>query len=169
MRLEFAVLLTAVAVSSFAAAQDYPKLQPGLWEMTHSSNRASSHPSTTTMCLDATVQKEMVDIGAGAMKGMCSKHDFRLSGGRGTGDYVCDMGNSKMHSKLVMVMNGDTGYRTEIHATYDPPFMGVAQVDTVVTARRLGPCKPGQRPGDMTTANGHTVNIRDVLKGNGGK
>lgn len=169
MRIAFAVLLTALAVPSFAAAQDFPKLKPGLWEMTRSTDHAGDHPDTTTMCLDATVQKEMFDMGAGAMKGMCSKHDFRLSGGRGTGDFVCDMGGSKMHSKSVMLMNGDTGYRTQIHTTYDPPFMGMTQIDTVVTARRVGPCKPGQRPGDMTMANGRTVNIRDVLKGNGGK
>jgi hypothetical protein len=169
MRLAITVLLTALAVPSFAAADDYPKLKPGLWEMTRSTDDARQHPSTSTVCLDASVQKEMFDLGNGAMKGMCSKHDFRMAGGRATGDYVCDMGGSRMHSKSTMVMNGDTAYRTEIHTTYDPAFMGMTRLDTVLAARRLGPCKPGQRPGDMTMADGHSFNIRDVMNGSGRK
>jgi len=169
MRLAFAVLLTALAAPSFAAAQDYPKLKPGLWEMTRTADNAPQRPTTTTVCLDDSVQKEMFDLGNGAMKGMCSKHDFRMSGGRATGDFVCDMGGSRMHSTSAMVMNGDSAYRTEIHTTYDPAFMGMSKLDTVLTARRLGPCKPGQRPGDMTTADGHTFNIRDAMNGNGRK
>ena len=168
MRLTFAILLPPSPLRPSRPPTTYPQLKPGLWEIDAQQQRASDRPKRRRCAIDATVQKEMFDMGAGAMKGMCSKHDFRLSGGRGTGDFVCDMGDSKMHSKSVMVMNGDTGYRTQIHTTYDPPFMGIAQIDTVVTARRLGPCKPGQRPGDMTTANGHDRQLRDVLKGKAG-
>jgi hypothetical protein len=169
MRLAFAVLLTVLVFPSFAAGQDYPKLKAGLWELTRTADNAPQHPATTTVCLDDSVQKEMFDLGSGAMKGMCSKHDFRMSGGRATGDFVCDMGGSTMHSKSAMVMNGDTAYRTEIHTTYSPAFMGMSKIDTVLNARRLGPCKPGQRPGDMTMANGHTINIRDAMNGTGRK
>lgn len=169
MRLSSIVLLTALALPSYAAAQEYPKLRPGLWEMTRTADNAPQHPMTSDICLDETVQKEMFEMGSGAMKGMCSKHDFRMSGGRATGDFVCDMGGSRMHSKSAMVMSGDTAYRTEIDTTYDPPFMGMSRLKTVLTARRLGPCKPGQRAGDMTVTGGRTINIRDVLNGNGGK
>ena len=170
MRLATALLLAALAAP--ALAQDYPKLKPGLWEMERSSdrppgapNRAPAAPNRMTMCLDDTVQREMFDMGAGAMKGMCSKHDFRMSGRRATGDFVCDMGGSTMHSKSTMVMKGNTGYRTEIDTTYDPPFMGQAHTKTVLTARNTGPCKPGQRPGDVIMPNGQTMNMRDVING----
>jgi hypothetical protein len=174
MRLAFAVVLAALAVPALAlpspaAAQDYPKLRPGLWELTHTSDNAPKRPTTATVCLDDTVQKEMFAMGNGAMQGMCSKHDFRMSGGRATGDFVCDMGGSTMHSKSTMVMNGDSGYRTEIHTTYSPPLMGLSKINTVLTARRLGACKPGQRPGDMTTPDGRTFNIRNAMNGSGSK
>jgi hypothetical protein len=147
-----------------AAAQDYPKLKPGLWEMERSSDRATtSHPNRMTMCLDESVQKDMFDMGAGAMKGMCSKHDFRMSGNRGTGEFVCDIAGSRMHSKSTMVMSGNTGYRTEIKTTYDPPFMGQTETTTVLTARHVGACKQGQRPGDMVMPNGQTINVRDAI------
>jgi len=174
MRHALAVLLTALvvpvlALPSRAVAQDYPKLKPGLWELAHTSDNAPQHPTTATVCLDDSVQKEMFALGNGAMQGMCSKHDFRMSGRRATGDFVCDMGGSTMHSKSTMVMNGDSAYRTEIHTTYSPALMGMSKINTILTARRLGPCRPGQRPGDMTTPDGHTFNIRDAMNGNGRK
>ena len=162
-------IAAALAITpALAGAQDYPKLKPGLWEMERAAEGQPAEPGKTTMCLDETVQREMFDMGAGAMKGMCSKHDFKLSGNRGTGDFVCNMGGSTMHSRSTMVLTGDTAYRTEIDTTYDPPFMGHAHAKTVITAHNAGPCKPGQRPGDMTMPNGQTINMRDAMRGRQG-
>jgi len=163
-RLAFLALALATATWP-ALAQDFPKLKPGLWEMERTAERGAQHPNRMTMCLDDTVQKEMFDMGAGAMKGMCSKHEFKMSGSRGTGDFICDFGGSRMHSKSTMQMTGNTGYRTEIHTTYDPPFMGQRETTTVLTARHVGACKPGQRPGDMVLPNGQTLNVRDAMGG----
>ena len=161
-----AVFALALALATWPAlAQDFPKLKPGLWEMERSAERGAQHPNRMTMCLDDTVQKEMFDMGAGAMKGMCSKHEFRMTGNRGTGDFVCDFGGSRMHSKSTMQMTGNTGYRTEIRTTYDPPFMGQSESTTILTARHVGACKPGQRPGDMILPNGQTLNVRDAMNG----
>ena len=64
-----------------------------------------------------------------------------------------------------MALTGNTAYRTEIHTTYDPPFMGQTETTTVLTARNVGACKPGQRPGDMVLPNGQTLNMRDAMDG----
>src|SRR5690242_10892465 len=157
------LVLTCIAPP--ALAQDFPRLKAGLWEMERASDRATNQPNKMTMCLDDSVQKQMFDMGTGAMAGMCSKHDFSFSGNRGTGDFVCDIAGSRMHSKSTMVLNGDTSYRTEIRTTYDPPFMGQTESLTVHTARRLGECKQGQRPGDMVLPNGQTLNVRDIMGG----
>ena len=159
----FALLLAAAVAPAHAA--DYPKLKAGLWEMERGGTTATPAPNRMTMCLDDSVQKEMFDMGAGAMQGMCSKHDFKLSASGGTGDFICDIGGSRMHSKSTMTLNGNIGYRTEIHTTYDPPFMGQTQSTTVMTARLVGACKPGQRPGDMVLPNGQTLNVRDAMGG----
>lgn len=148
-----------------ALAQDMPALRPGLWEMNRDAGDGSPQGNRMTLCVDASLQKEMFEMGAGAMKGMCSRHEFHFAGKRGKGDFVCDMGGSRMHSTSTMVVEGDSAYRTEIHTTWDPPFMGRTTSDTVLTARRLGPCAPGQRPGDATTPQGHTFNLRDAMHG----
>jgi len=155
--------VVAALVGAPVVAQDYPKLKSGLWEMERSGNGGAPQMNRMTMCLDATVQKQMFDMGAGTMQGMCSKHEFKMSGNRGTGDFICDFGGSRMHSTSTMAMTGDSSYRTEIHTTYEPPFMGQKESTTILTARHVGECKPGQRPGDMVLPNGQTMNVRDAI------
>ena len=43
--------------------------------------------------------------------------------------------------------------------------MGHARTKTVITAKRLGACKPGQRAGDLVLPNGQTMNMHDILAG----
>jgi uncharacterized protein DUF3617 len=164
-----ALLLALTGVTAFA--QDFPKLKPGLWEMERETDRAAPGPKPpasaerTTMCLDESVQREMFDMAVGSMKGQCSRHDFKQSGNRLTGDFVCDIGGSRMHSKSTMVFDGNTAYRTEIDTTYDPPFLGQTKSRMVLRAHNVGACKPGQRPGDVVMPNGHTMNMRDLMNG----
>lgn len=168
----FAALALLAALAFPAAAQDFPKLKPGLWQMEREMEGppASGPPrpaaaNRTTMCLDESVQREMFDMATGAMKGSCSRHEFKRTGNRLTGDFVCAIGGSSMHSKSVMVFDGNSAYRTEIDTTYDPPLMGQSHTTTVMAARNVGPCKPGQRAGDLVLPNGQTMNMRDVMNG----
>src|SRR3954463_10854136 len=161
MRIALAVLLAGLALP--ALAQDYPKLKAGLWEMDRTGGGPAPQMNRMTMCLDDTVQKEMFDMGAGAMQGMCSKHEFKLSGSGGTGDFICDIGGSPMHSNSTRALTGNTGFRHESHTTSHPPFMGQKETATVLTARHVGACKAGQRPGDMVLPNGQTLNMRDAM------
>ncbi len=159
------LVLALLVVGAGVHAQEFPKLKAGLWEMERSSDRPTQQPNRMTMCLDDSVQKQMFEMGLGAMKGMCSKHDFSFSGNRGQGDFVCDIAGSRMHSKSTIALTGNTAYRTEIRTTYDPPFMGQTQSVSVLTARHVGACKPGQRAGDIVMPNGQTFNARDAMGG----
>jgi hypothetical protein len=159
------LLAALLLVASGVYGQDVPKLKAGLWEMERSSDRPTHQPNRMTICLDDSVQKQMFDMGMGAMKGMCSKHDFAFSGNRGNGDFVCDIAGSRMHSKSTIALTGNTAYRTEIRTTYDPPFMGQTESLSVLSARHVGACKPGQRGGDIVMPNGQTFNARDAMGG----
>jgi hypothetical protein len=159
------LLACAALVPCAVLAQDYPKLKPGLWELNRLSDRPNDKGMRTSICLDESLQKDMWEMGVGAMKGMCSKSDFRISGGKGSGEFVCNMGGSTMRSKSTMTLTGDTAYHTEVDTTFDPPLNGMAKTHSTLEARYLGSCRTGQRPGDMTLPNGQTMNMRDAVGG----
>jgi Protein of unknown function (DUF3617) len=160
-----AATIAALVAWPALAAPDYPKLKPGLWEMTTSSSRKPDAKSKSTLCLDQSLQQDMIRMSSGMMAGMCSKSEFKASGSRFVGEAVCNLGGSTMKSRSVMTMNGDTSYRTEAEATFDPPLGGQSSSKTVIEGRHVGACKPGQQPGDLTTPNGQTINIRNVMSG----
>jgi len=160
------LLILTVLLSPLAQAQDFPKLKPGLWEMTTTASRNKDRPPLrSSICLDASLQQEMIRMSTGMMQGMCSKFDMKYVGNKFTGEAVCNFGGSTMRSKSVMTLPGDTAYRTEAHATFDPPMGGMTQSDTVIEGRNIGACKSGQQPGDITMPNGQTMNIRNIMGG----
>ncbi|HVO90858.1 MAG TPA: DUF3617 family protein [Casimicrobiaceae bacterium] len=164
MKAWFALSLMVVAMS--VHAQDFPKLKPGLWRIERLQNQpanANSPVNRTEFCTDEALQKEMLDMGQGIMKGMCSKHEFKITGNKGVGESVCDMGGTKMISRSTMTINGSTGYRTEVRTTFDPPMNGMKESISVIEAKYVDACKPGQKPGDMTLPNGQTMNMRDMM------
>ena len=109
--------IALLAAASTASAQDFPKLKPGLWEVTTTNTgREGAAPRPTSMCLDDSVQQDMYRMSTGMMAGMCSKHDIKVTGGKVTSEAVCDLGGTKMQSRAVMTLTGNTAYRTEAHA-----------------------------------------------------
>jgi hypothetical protein len=153
-----AITLTAAA----AAAQDYPSLKPGQWELTTTTSQSPDKPMKSTYCLDASVQKEMAGFGEGMRKEMCSKSTMKREGNRYVGEAECTLGNTTMKSRSVMTLTGDAGYRTEVKATYDPPFMGMKESTTTVEGRHVGACRDGLVPGDLVTATGQKINVKQL-------
>jgi hypothetical protein len=153
--------LPAFAVVTSAFAQDYPKLKAGQWETTTTSSKNPNAPQNKiTMCTDDTVQKQMMIMGEGMRREMCSKSDLRREGGKFVGDSVCRIGDATMTSHSVMTIQGDTAYKTVVNASYDPPFMGMKESTTTIEGRNTGPCRDGLQPGDVVTANGQKFNMK---------
>lgn len=159
-----AILALALAFAAPAAAQDYPKLKPGLWEVSSRTSMQTKDepPVRTTMCLDDATAREMYRFSQGMMEGMCSKFDVKHVGDRYISEANCKLGESRMVARSTMTMSGDTAYTIEGSSSYDPPFMGMKEATTSVQARHAGPCKPGQKPGDLTTPSGQTINLRNL-------
>ena len=162
-----AILTVAGVVCGTANAAtdaDIPVLKSGQWDVVQVTNQEQDKKRVTTMCLDETVQASMHDFGMGMAKDLCSQADRKSDGKRLTIDAVCKLGTTVMKSHSEMVFNGTTAYHTEAKATYDPKFMGMSESTTTLDGKWTGPCKPGQKPGDITLPGGQTINIKDIIK-----
>jgi len=165
MRFQLIFVLTAAA-ASLAIAQDYPKLRSGQWEMTTTSVKAGAGaPTKSTMCTDDALQKEMISMGAGMRKEMCTKNEFRRDGSKITMSSECRIGDSKVVTSAVMTLSGDTGYKTRIASSFDPPFMGMKDSQTTLEGKYVGACRDGMVPGDFITPGGQKINIKGMAMG----
>ena len=166
-----AAAVASIALTLFAApaafAIDYPVLKNGQWEITMTGS--SGPPRVSTLCLDSTTQKNMLDMGMGMQKELCSKMDSRREGARFYTDAECKIGNSVIKSKTVMTMTGDTAYHTESSATYDPPLMkDMRESKSVIDGKYSGACRDGMQPGDLLTSTGQKINLKDLQQRAGG-
>lgn len=159
-------LIALAAPLASAAMIDLPKRKSGLWDMTMS--RAGGTPGPQAgkmqMCIDEKVDDLTKQIGQSAAREMCSKTDFRHEGDRIVSDSVCKVDQSTVTTHMVLTGKFDSEYQADMQTRFDPPMMGMAQSHTVIKGRWVGPCKPGQRPGDMIMPNGMTINVFDAGK-----
>jgi hypothetical protein len=159
------VFALALGVAAVAGAQEFPKLKPGLWsQTTTNAGRPQQPPQVSTLCLDDSTQQYIYRMSMGMAAGLCSKHDLKVAANKVTIDAVCDLGVTRVKTTTVTTMTGDTAYRTEAHAVFDPPLKGTPRDSvTIVDGKHIGACKEGQQPGDMTLPNGQQVNIRQWM------
>jgi hypothetical protein len=169
-------LLTAFAIAIASAlalpalAQDMPKRKSGLWEinMDRSSARGKDGKgpgmAVVTQCVDQAKDDALHQMGQKMAREMkCTWTPLQRTPAGLTNESTCDLGTMKTKSKTVITGDFNTAYKVEIHTRYDPPMMGRAEGTTIMEARWVGACKPGQRPGDMTTPGGTTMNIYDMM------
>jgi hypothetical protein len=164
------LLLLAAACALPAHADDYPKLKSGQWELTTNMGAGPSGPRTmrSTMCTDEAVQQEMMKMGAGTTKEMCTKNETKRDGNRIVGTAECKMGEgTRFTSRSVMTFNGDTSYRTDVTAVYDPPLNGTKESHITLEGRYVGACRDGLVPGDFVGPNGQKFNLKSLGAGKG--
>ena len=159
--------IACIAFAGAALAQEYPKLKSGQWELAITTKSREAGPQKSTMCVDDALQREMMSMGAGMSREMCTKNEFKRDGARFVGSAECKIGESRIVSRSVMTLTGDTAYHTEINATYEPPFMGMKDSQTVLDGKYTGPCRDGMTPGDFIGPQGQKFNIRSVAAGKG--
>jgi hypothetical protein len=166
MRSAIPVLAFAVCASS-AIAQEIPTRRPGLWEVTITHDGRKTPPQTTQQCTDAEIDKFMHAF-SGALSGdMCSKQEIKKVGATLVINATCQIGSMKSTSQSVVSGDFTSNYTVKVTAKLEGVPAAAQQAaggTTTIQARWIGACKPGQRPGDITMANGQTMNIRDLRK-----
>lgn len=157
-------LLAHAAGAAGAAEQaaEHPRRTPGLWEVRSVGAHASGLPPTR-FCVGEDTDNELSQLDRSVGKrGACTLGPFRRAGSSWVAESVCSQGRTSVTSRSVASGDFDTGYRIDTIVQYDPPLGGVRREDKdAVVATRLGPCEPGQKPGDMVMPGMGTLNMFD--------
>jgi hypothetical protein len=163
MRFLVAFLGVALSASVFAAPTDTPHRKPGLWELRmHSPDMPQ--PMVMQQCIDEKTD-DLVQSRAKAMaEQKCSKQTVRREGDKVIGESVCSVDGSTITTTAVLTGDLAKSYRSEITMTFSPPLRGMKSSRQTVEGRWLGPCQPGQRPGDVIMPGMGSMNIPEVMK-----
>jgi hypothetical protein len=168
----FAVCVAAVVTPGLIAtahAVDVPKRKPGLWEIKMTQTGAGQMPGPIQTCIDEKTDNLMQQQGQQMSKEMCPKNVVRREGNRYVIESECKVGDTRTVTKGVFTGDFNSNYRGDLHTTYDPPMMGMKETKTTIEAKWTGPCKAGQKPGDVIMPGMPSgmpkINLQDFMKG----
>jgi hypothetical protein len=148
-----------------AALPAKPRRKPGLWEQ-HLSLGGTDMVQTSQICIDDVTEQKLSMFGAQINRQNCKTYQLmRKTDGSWAFSSVCNMGSGGTVTTAGTV-TGDfaTAYKVRSDTTtvgaVVPQMNGDRKVD--IDAAWMGPCKPGQKGGDMVLPNGMKVNLLDL-------
>jgi len=154
--------LLAASMAVGALAADTPKRKSGLWEIsTHMEGMPSM--GTIQQCIDQNTDNLMQQR-AQKEKPDCSVMDSKQQGNKLTIHSVCKIENTTATTDAVFVGAFDSAYKGDMRTRYTPPMHGLSESKMSMEAKWLGPCKAGQKPGDVIMPNMKGMNINEMMK-----
>jgi hypothetical protein len=116
-------------------------------------------------CIDEATDKAMQSLGDYLIKSKCDRLDWRREGKDRVLYAGCLYGEQPI--KVFAIASGDfeTYYQTKMTVTRigKPKWITMPpETEINTSARWVGACLAGQKPGDMILANGQFMNIRDI-------
>ena len=140
----------APPASTAGFLRPHPKV--GLWRMSMSSDNGPGVSMTGEMCIDAKTEASAFEANPRAHASNCSAPHFSSNPGGGMiFDSTCKVGDRTISSHGVATGDFSNSYVLDVSTRIDPPLPGVSGIGhSRVEAHWIGPCKPGQRPGQMT-------------------
>ena len=75
--------------------------------------------------------------------------DVSRGAGKVTIHSLCKLEGTTATTDAVISGDFDSSYRNDMQIRYNPPQHGMSEMKMTQEARWIGPCKPGQKPGDI--------------------
>ena len=158
----FVFALATTSLAGAALADDMPKRKSGLWEINMRHN-GSPGMGPMQQCIDQNTDNLMQQK-AKDSKQNCSVMDVKTSGSKVSIHSVCKIEGSTATTNGVFEGAFDSSYKGTMKTQFSPPMHGMSESSMALDARWLGPCKPGQKPGDVILPNMGGVNINEMIK-----
>ena len=159
-----ALLLGAMAPTT-AGATELPTRKPGLWEIRMTEAASKVPGMTMQQCTDETTDKDMLSTFSPTAKEVCSKNDVQRTASGYVADAICSVNGMSMTSHSDITGDFNSAYTVKVTSQAGSAPSGVPR-ETAMTieAKWLGPCKRGQKAGDMIMPGGFKMNIKDMQK-----
>ena len=143
-----------------------PERKPGLWEEIHVSNFNSNVPVKVMHCVGSGAEHALDhEMGDGYYGATCPPTTMTRKEGSLTLERRCKSDQHAIHGKATYKGDFDSSYEMSFFARYAPPLEGgLEEVTGSIKARWIGPCEPGQRPGDFSADTGVKVNLPELRK-----
>ncbi|MFZ0621249.1 MAG: DUF3617 family protein [Pseudolabrys sp.] len=172
MRRYSAIAVALLSSASFALALDVPTRKAGLWELKMEFQGRNLPAQLMQQCTDASTDKLMTLNFGGAADRNCQKRDMHNNGGTITVDSVCSFGEATTTSHAVVSGDFNSAYTVQISSTRQGgrPTPGTApggESHMTISAKWLGPCVAGQKPGDVMMGNGMKMKVLDLQRTGG--
>jgi Protein of unknown function (DUF3617) len=165
----FSLCLTSALLASLPVsmvrADELPLRKPGLWEMKVVRVGSMIPEMTLQHCTDETTDKEMSTAFAPMTKEVCSKRDVAKTATGYVSDSVCTVGGLSMTSHSDVTGDFDSAFtvKSTSHSEGGPSIVP-RDINMTVESKWLGPCKAGQKPGDIVMPGGFKLNVKDADK-----
>ncbi len=155
-------LLTPLGVS----ADELPTRKSGLWEI-QMSMAGEAVGQTMKQCVDTAADAAMIRMGTDMSTKMgvkCTKNEFVKQGQRYIFDTDCMMGDIRLTSMTVFSGDFTSQYTGDSVTKFEPALLGISEQNMTITARWVGACEAGQKPGDIIMPGGIKMNINTMGK-----
>jgi hypothetical protein len=167
----FPLLALGLAAACSAAAAELPRRKAGLWRVETVMQGAPMPMGPVELCVDQKsddIMRQRMD----ERKQECDKMDWRRDGDTFHISSVCKMAKTVATTEGTFTGSFDSAYHADLHVTFAPPLHGRASSDMTISAKWLGPCKPGQKAGDVVMpglgtlggAGGRQMNMQELMK-----
>jgi hypothetical protein len=154
--------LLVFATAADGAGSEAPKRRPGLWQQTVTTTGVAIPPQSMSMCTDEKTDA-LVAARAGESKD-CQQQSVRREGATVVVEAVCRSGNTTIRTHGRFDGDFTTRYAGELRSTFEPPMRGMREMLQRIEARWVGPCKPGQKPGDVVMEGMGGMNMNEVMQ-----
>ena len=163
---KLALIISALSILATTAAQalDLPKRKSGLWEMTMIGDQTNGQPQTVTTCVEQKTDTGLSSSFGGKIPKNCKQPTLKNSAGEITVTSLCKFTDSNVTTVAVLTGDFNTTYKIDRTSKYNPPNKGKTGSKQTIDAKWLGPCKAGQRAGDMIMPDGTKINLSDIQK-----
>ena len=155
----FAYLLLTPALS----LAEFPDIKEGYWQM-QSNDSSKKGSGVTETCIDKSTMDQIMNTGQKMMGGSCTGLDLKKeSATKYTANSVCNLGPMKISTVSEYEGDFSSSYTFKSKSVIEPPMMGNSGSTTLGTAKYLGACPQGMKPGDIKTADGNIINSKEMI------